>query len=260
MSTDTKDYISEVKEQVQHGPDVPRFYKGFHYGEFGSAKTVTAGKLSRNKFLVVVTDNGWTSFDNHPDLVDKFDIVPYNGLSQLTALADWSYEPDFPYDLISVDTVSQIQEEYLDFLLDEISWSQNFREKSQAKKRGAEIVEVPGRADYHVTRNKMRGPVKALIKAPVDVVFNAHLREPTEDEKSSGKFVRRPTLTSTVYSLIAREASVMALFERTKTKGIEIICETDKKQVSKSRIKSLDNRTVSVEEFVTAIHNWKDRK
>jgi hypothetical protein len=258
MTTDTK--INELKSQVLHGPDVPRFYKGFHYGEYGTAKTVTAGKLSRTKFLVVVTDNGWTSFDNHPDLVDRFDIVPYDGLSQLAALAEWSYEADFPYDLVHLDTVSQMQEEYLDFLLDEISWSQNFREKSQAKRKGAEIVEVPGRADYHVTRNKMRVPIKALIKAPVDVVFSAHLREPTDDEKQKGILIRRPTLTSTVYSLIAREASVMALFERTKEKGISIKCETDKKQVAKSRIKSLDNRTVSVDEFVNSIHAWKDRK
>lgn len=255
MSTD----IDTLKGQIQHGPVAPRFYKGFHYGEYGTTKTVTAGKISTGKFLVVATDNGWTSFDNHPDLVDRFDIVPYNGLSQLTSLAEWSYEPDFPYDLIHVDTISQVQEEYLDFLLEEISWSQNFREKSQAKRKGAELVEVPGRADYHVTRNKMRGPVKALIKAPVDVVFSAHLREPTEDEKARGILVRRPTLTSTVYSLIAREASVMALFERTKTNGIQIVCETDRKQVAKSRIQSLDNKTVSQDEFVKAIHNWKNR-
>jgi hypothetical protein len=257
MSTDTR---QELKDQIQHGPDVPRYYKGFHYGEFGTTKTVTTGRISRAKFLVVATDNGWTSYDNHPDLVDRFDIVQYNGLSQLTELADWSNESDFPYDLINVDTVSQIQEEYLDFLLDEISWSQNFREKSTAKRKGAEVVEVPGRADYHVTRNKMRGPIKALIKAPVDVVFNAHLREPTDDEKAKGILVRRPTLTSTVYSLIAREASVMALFERTRDNGIQIKCETDKKQVAKSRIKSLDNKTVSQDEFVRAIHEWKDRK
>lgn len=258
MSTDTR--IDELKKQVQHGPDAPRFAKLFNYGEYGTGKTVTAGKLSRSKFLVVHTDNGWTSLDNHPDLVDRYDIVQYDGLSQLTTLAEWSYESDFPYDLIHLDTVSQMQEEYLDFLLEEISWSQNFREKSQARRKGAEIVEVPGRADYHVTRNKMRGPIKALIKAPVDVVFSAHLREPTEDEKAKGILVRRPTLTQTVYSLIAREASVMAFFERTKTNGIQIVCETDRKQVAKSRIKSLDNRTVSVDEFVSAIHDWKDRK
>lgn len=259
MSTDTKQ-LEELKKQIQDGLKAARFYKGFHYGEYGTAKTVTAGKLSRTRFLVVATDNGWTSLDNHPDLVDKFDVVPYSGLSQLTTLAEWSYEDDFPYDLVHLDTVSQMQEEYLDFLLEQITWSQNFREKSQAKIRGAEVVEVPGRADYHVTRNKMRGPIKALIKAPVDVVFSAHLREPTEDEKQKGILVRRPTLTQTVYSLIAREASVMALFERTKEQGIAIKCETDKKQVAKSRIKSLDNRTVSVDEFVLAIHAWKDRK
>jgi hypothetical protein len=257
MTTDTR---KELQSQVTHGGDAPRIYKGFHYGEYGTTKTVTTGRISREKFLVVHTDNGWTSLENHDDLVDRYDLLPYTGLSQLTELAEWSWESDFPYDLIHLDTVSQMQEEYLDFLLEEISWSQNFREKSVAKRRGAETVEVPGRADYHVTRNKMRGPVKALIKSPIDVVFSAHLREPTEDEKTKGILVRRPTLTQTVYSLIAREASVMALFERDKTGGIQIVCETDRKQVAKSRIKSLDTRTVSVAEFIGSIHNWKDRK
>lgn len=254
--TDTR---KAVQDQILTGPKLARYYKGCHYGEYGTAKTVTAGKLSRTKFLVIATDNGWSSLDNHDDLVDRFDVLPYDGLSQLREVAQWSWESDFPYDLVHLDTVSQMQEEFLDFLLDEISWSQAFREKSQPKRRGAEVVEVPGRADYHVTRNKMRGPIKELIKAPVDVVFSAHLREPTEDEKSKAVFARRPSMTQTVYSLIAREASVMALFERSKTGGIQIICETDRKQVAKSRIKSLDNQTVNVEQFVKSIHDWKDK-
>lgn len=257
MSTDTR---QSLKDQIISGAVAPRFYKGFHYGEYGTTKTVTAGKISRSKFLVIHTDIGWTSLDNHNDLVDKYDLLPYDGLSQLTEVAEWSKESDFPYDLIHVDTVSQVQEEFLDWLLDEITWSQNFREKSQSKRRGAEVVEVPGRADYHVTRNKMRGPIKSLIKAPVDVVFSAHLREPTDDEKAKGILSRRPTLTQTVYSLIAREASVMALFERSKTGGIQIVCETDKKQVAKSRIAALDGKTVDVDQFVSSIHKWKDGK
>lgn len=249
----------ELMGSIQHGPDAPLYYKGFHYGEYGTTKTVTAGKISRGRFLVVATDNGWTSLRNHSDVVDRFDVVEYTGLSQLREIAEWSKEEGFPYELIHVDTVSQVQEEYLDFLLDEVSWSQNFREKSAPKRKGAEILEVPGRADYHVVRNKMRGPVKALIKAPVDVIFSAHLREPTEDEKAKGNFVRRPTLTQTVYALIAREASVMALFERDKG-NVSIKCETDKKQVSKSRIASLDGQTVNVDTFVQRIHDWKDGK
>lgn len=248
----------ELQRQIQHGPEAPLFYKGFHYGEYGTTKTVTAGKIARGRFLVVNTDNGWVSLKNHPELVDNFDILPYDGLSQLTELANWSWEDDFPYTLIHIDTISQVQEEFIDFLLDEITWSQQFREKSQAKRKGAETVEVPGRADYHVTRNKMRLPIKDLIKAPVDVVFSAHLKEPTDDEKAKGNFVRRPTATQTVYSLVAREASVMALFERDKKNDIKIICETSAKQVSKSRIKSLDGATVDVDSFVKSIHDWKD--
>lgn len=249
----------ELQNSIVSGAVAPRHYKGFHYGEYGSTKTVTAGRIARDRFLVIHTDNGWSALDNHPELVDRYDLLAYDGLSQLEEVAEWSNEEDFPYDLIHVDTISQVQEEYLDWLLEEITWSQNFREKSQAVRRGAETVEVPGRADYHVTRNKLRKPIKKLIKAPVSVVFSAHLREPTEDEKGKANFVRRPTLTNTVYQLIAREASVMGLFER-KGGKIQVICETDKKQVAKSRIKSLDGQTVDVDNFIKAIHDWQDRK
>ena len=255
MTTDTR---QSLKDSIKSGSSIGRYYKGLHFGEFGAAKTVTAGFISRSKFLVVATDNGFTSLDNHKELVDKYDVVMYDGLSQLNEIAAWAHESDFPYDLVHVDTVSQVQEEYLDFLLEEISWSQKFRESSAPKRRGAETVEVPGRADYHVTRNKMRVPIKNLVKAPVDVVFSAHVREPSDEDKAKGILTRRPTMTQTVYQLMAREASVMALFERTKTNGIQIICETDKKQVAKSRIKSLDNVTVNVDEFVKRIHAWKD--
>lgn len=253
--------IDELKSTVQKGPEAPLYFKGFFYGEYGTWKTVTSTKLSRRRALIVITDQGWTSNNNHPELVDNFDIVEYTGLSQLSSIAEWSKDPEFPYDIVIIDTISQIQEEYLDFLIEEITWSQNFREKSQVKRRGSALegVEVPGRADYHVTRNKMRAPIKALMKAPVDVVFIAHLREPNEQDRATGNLQKRPSMTDTVYKLIAREASVMALFERDKGQTT-VKCETDKKSVTKSRIKSLDGKTVAPNQFIELIHNWKDKK
>ena len=44
MNTDTR---AELRSQIKSGKELPRNYKGFHYGEYGTTKTVTAGKISR---------------------------------------------------------------------------------------------------------------------------------------------------------------------------------------------------------------------
>lgn len=250
-----------------------KFLKNFWYGEYGTTKTVTSIKcvLEANpdkRALVIATDTGTDSIYNHPELLDRTDIVPYSGLSQLTAIAQAVSEKltvgvtDYSqYGGILVDTVSQIQEEYLDWLLENFKFAGNFREKavptSEARKLGYTDQEITGMPDYHLARNNMRGPIKALVKAPVDVYFLAHLREPSFLEQQKGKLVRRPTLTETVFKLIAREASTLGFMERKGSK-ITIKFETDPKTVAKSRIKELDNQTISVNNLPEILTKWKN--
>ena len=104
----------------------------------------------------------------------------------------------------------------------------------------------------------MRGPIKTLIKAPCDVHFIAHLREPSMMDVQKGKLVRRPTLTETVFKLVAREVSLMGLMERNGTKRT-IQFMTDKKTVSKSRIKELDDKTIDADTLPQIIQEWKNK-
>lgn len=251
-----------------------RYLKNFWYGEYGTTKTITAIKCSLvanpgMRCLVVATDTGTDSIYNHPELVDLTDVVPYNGLSQLTGIAQAITEKltigltDYSqYGGVLLDTVSQMQEEYLDWLLENFKFSGNFREKAvpnaDARKLGYTDQEITGMPDYHLARNNMRGPIKAMIKAPVDVYFLAHLREPSFLEQGKGKLVRRPTLTETVFKLIAREASTLALLERKGDKKT-ITFETTLKQVAKSRIAELDNKTINVDDLPEILHKWKEK-
>lgn len=265
--------LAEVPPEGLMGRE--RFLKNFWYGEYGTTKTVTTCRciLACNpgkKALVISTDTGTDSIYNHPELVDLVDIVPYNGLSHLVAIAEAITEKlvigsvDYgDYGGVSLDTVSQMQEEYLDWLLENFKFSGKHRElatpNAAARSKGYTDQEITGMPDYHLARNNMRNPIKTLIKAPVDVYFLAHLREPSFMEKDKGKLTKRPTVTEAVFKLIAREASTLGYFER-KGANATVSFETKPTQVAKSRIKEIDNKNIKVEDLPEILHKWKEAK
>lgn len=240
-----------------------KIWNGFLYGEYGVGKTIVSSRLVRKSGLIIATDIGTNSLWNHPDLLDKIKVVPYNGLSHLTAIAtavEEKYEEYADVDLIIVDTISQIQEEYLDWLNDNYTFAGNMREKATPRPgtQGLKAEEIIGLGDYNLARRNMSSPIKKLVKAPVNVMFLAHLREPTFMEQAKGKLVRRPSLTETVFKLIAREASFLGLMER-EGKKRTIQLKTDKKTVSKSQIKELDDTVVTDDEFVQILQEWEEK-
>lgn len=247
--------------------DRNRFWKGFIYGEYGVGKTIVTGQCIKKRGLVIATDRGSDAFYNHPELLDKVEVVPYQGLTHLTAIAK-AIEEDDPlyreFDLISCDTVSQMQEEYLDWLNDNYTFGGDLRVRAtpRPEAKRADITlkeqEIIGFGDYHLARRYMSTPIKSLIKSPVNVMFLAHLREPSFLEVAKGKLVRRPTLTETVFKLIAREVSFLGFMERSGSKRT-LQFSTDKRTVSKSQIAELDGKTINAEELSKILQIWKEK-
>lgn len=253
--------------------DRTKYVNAFIYGEYGVGKTINAcmcGAATGKRTLLVRTDSGTDSLYNHPELIEAIDVVDYQGLNQLTAIGNAITEritlSGYDYSqvgMVIIDTISQVQEEYLDWILENFKFTGNFRTvatpRSQKIKNELKLEdeEITGLPDYHLARNKMRGPIKALIKAPCDVFFLAHLREPSMIDVQKGKLVRRPTLTETVFKLIAREVSLMGLMEGDGKKR-EIQFLTDKKTVSKSRIKELEGKTINAETLPQIIQDWRN--
>jgi hypothetical protein len=245
-----------------------RHYNGFLYGEYGVGKTKEAAECVVNSGLVITTDNGYETLFNHPHLIDKFKVMPYDGLSQLTDVAQAVTEKavigDIDYgalDLILVDTVGQVQDDYLDWLMENYKFTSGGDSRVKAtptltgKRAGLVDVEITGLSDYHLVRNQMRKPIRALVQAPVNVIFIAHLREPNFMEQSKNRITRRPLLTETVFKMIARDASWMGLMEKSdKERTIQFT--TDKKQVAKSRITELNDKKIKAEELQVILKKW----
>lgn len=251
--------------------ELERNVKFFLYGEFGVGKTIAFCRWCKilfehtgKKGLVVTTDTGMDSIHNHKDLLDFVEVVPYNGLSHLDAIGQAITEGVGGYEIfgaVDLDTISQVQEEYLDWLLENFEFKGDLRDKGTPRlgTRGLKPQDITSLVDYKMARDNMRGPIKTLVKAPADVWFTAHLREPNFMEAQKGKIVRRPTLTEAVFKLVAREASLLGFMER-KGKNRTIQFETNPTTVTKSRIKELDNLKVSDDDFLEILTKWKFEK
>jgi len=247
----------------------PHYLKACFYGEFGTGKTVLAARCGRpnTRTLFIAVDPGWVSLKNHPEITD-IDIVEYQGLKHVATIARAIKEGHSRYKdvgLVIVDTLSEIQENYVDFLAEKATWSKDSRPVAIIKDdNGRPQNEViPGMDDYHLARNKMRPIVRDLCKAPVDVIFTAHLREPGPMDKqmtggtSTPLRERRPTLTEKLYLVVARECHLLGFMEREGNKRT-IQFETTKTVSAKSRIKELDGRKVTAEELPQIIQKWRD--
>lgn len=241
------------------------YWKGVLYGEFGMRKTTTGLRCSRKRAILIHADRGWNVYRNHPDEFKDENIVPmeYQGLSQvksvIAAVAE-NISPFHDVDLILLDTISQMQEHYVDFLVENTQYGGNFREKAVPKQgvKNFEATEVPGMPDYHLARNKFRPVVNALVKAPVNVMFLAHTREPGAIEKSAGKLERRPNVTEALYKVIAREATFIGYMDRSK--GEYTVDFTPKPtQSAKSQIPSLTDKKIKTDELPQMLWDWQDK-
>lgn len=244
------------------------FYKGVLYGEFGVRKTTTALRCSRRRSILLHADRGWNVIHNHPDeFGDNVIPIEYQGLSQVRAIVDAvlsNQEPFHNVDLFIMDTVSQVQEKYIDWL------NENFtifgREKATpnpgAKDDDGKVlkeVAITGLPDYHLTRNKMRPIIDLLVKAPIDVLFLAHTREPSAIEIGKGKIEKRPNVTEAVYKIIARDATFIGYMEKVDRKGEYTIDFTPKNtQSAKSQIASLTDKKINSSDLPEYLWKWKD--
>lgn len=236
------------------------FVRGVLYGEMGHWKTVTAASCINATGptatgLVVAADEGYVSLQNHPEIWERIRVVRYEGLSQLRHIA----LNETAQDLVVLDTVSQMQEEYVDFLMDNTKWGGNYREKSIPNK-GSKVLaeEIPGLPDYHVTRNKMRVPLRMMLQMPCDVIFLCHVREPSFLEVQKNKLVRRPSLTQKLYEFIGREAHFIGFMEKRVGKHATISFKSDPKTAAKSRIGLLNEQIIQAPDLPEILKKWKE--
>lgn len=240
------------------------YWKGILYGDFGVRKTTTGLRTSRSRAILLHADRGWNVIRNHPDEFNRSNVIPmeYQGLSQVKMLVEAIVNKQEPYtdvDLIQLDTISQMQEKYIDWL------NENFtifgREKAtptpEARRndKSLEEVAITGLPDYHLTRNKMRPVIDLLVQAPVNVMFLAHVREPSPIEVSKGKLESRPNVTEAVYKLLGRDATFIGFMDERKDE-FTIDFKPTNRLSAKSQIPSLTDKKINANDLPKHLWAW----
>lgn len=223
-----------------------KFVKVTLYGEFGMGKTVTAASYSDNS-LIVHTDSGWTSLQNHSL---KADLIEYEAVSQLMA---FDFEKD-EHETIILDTVNEMTEEYLDMLMREASWGGKFREKIITNNPEVKNMENPAPADYQVIRNKFRPALRRFLKAKKDVFLICHENAPIEG--LSRDMTKKPSLSDKVFKVIAQDCHVLGRMTRNNKGEFIIDVEGNSLIAAKSRINTIKGK-ISPDEFIQALKLWK---
>ena len=163
--------------------------KALIYGESGFGKTVASMQLAQ---LITPPDKtiefidfleGWASLRNHPGLTDRSSRQRYDGLAQLEFLALAINRKIAPFENIGtiiVDELSGIAKSDLDVVMKaEIS-------KDPSKDENT----APAWPEFNINTQRMRKTITALMRADVNLIFVAHIRE-DKDEKT-GKIITRP--------------------------------------------------------------------
>lgn len=260
LSTADKSRLAKMPDAMLEKP--PPYLKSVIYGDAGMHKTVTSCSIGNT--LLLAADPGWVSVQNHPDIWRTTTPIPFMGFRQLETLAlalFWQEPPYDQYDTFVVDTLAFIQENYIDDLIRSGKFKKDTRPEFVVRDpKAAEdlvIKELPGVDDYHAAKNILRGPCRDLMKAPLNVIFLAHEREPSREELKNNYRLVRPDVTEALYKIIFRDAHLVGRTSK-NPKGQRIIDfnGTDR-QAAKSRIAKLNDRQILAEDFPRIIKHWQ---
>lgn len=178
--------LMEARQEM--GTLIP-FFKGCIYADSGFGKTVWSMKLAQaitptGKTIEYIDFlEGWVALLNHRDegLLKRAHREKYEGISQIETLAKFIKMGVPPFDNIGtviLDEFSSMTKSDLDTVV-----------KSRAAKDPSKDPNVPTQPDFYAGTERARRALTELLKAEVNVIVVAHIRE---DKLSNGVVVTRP--------------------------------------------------------------------
>lgn len=181
------------------------------YGEPGMGKTSTAGKITYllgGKTCLITSDSAWTVLLGHPEIAETIERYTFGGLSQVSAIAEAhreGIEPWCNFRNLIWDTVSTSVNNVSRAL---VAQHPNTDAKD-ALGRGVE-----GWPHYRTTEGLLKDTIELLNKTTLNIIYTAHVREPSENDRKANKYAIRPAMPDACYKVIARESNLVGWLHR----------------------------------------------
>lgn len=242
-----------------------RYAKLLLYGSPGVGKTKLACEIG-SKPLLLACEPGDETLVDWPELAARTTVMDYGGINHLNALHDALKSGVYTNDNLVVDTIDELVEIMLDDLIDLYTPSKNTRPVANPRPgSGAKKIEMSGTDDYRMLRDGLRPALRNLCRLPMNLVFTAHVREPTwADESKKKEFGTplpplRPDLPDKTYKLLSKYVGLIGYMERKGDKRTVTFRTESNKLESKSRIRELDGKTIDADELPNIIRNWSNK-
>lgn len=179
------DVLQNLLDSMAPLDETAKYARTLFYGEPGSGKTVAACSFGERILYVESDPMGWVSLENHPVLKSRVHRMPYQGLSQLEAIAQ-AVEEDIPFfrqfDHIVLDTFSNMANLDLDRVV-----------ATRAAKDKGKSEDFPTQPDYGFNTERMRKVLNRILVLPVHVTMTSHQRE--DKDERTGRMYIRPDFT-----------------------------------------------------------------
>lgn len=240
------------------------FLKALIYGDWGVGKTTVACTSGRRTLLISSGDGGEFSLHDYPEYRDSISILQCQGLSHIKAVfqaISEGIEGWNTYEVVAIDTISSIADQFLKNLVDNYQVN-NDRILAKPRKPGAPQMEAEGMGDYRFLTAHVRDLAPVSARAPVDVIWIAHEREPSFMDEAKGSFLTRPKLPEKAADAIAENCHLVGLMQKTRVgKEIKrtITFMGSDRTAAKSRIKSLNDMTIQADEFWKNVEEWRNK-
>lgn len=218
------------------------FINGLIYGHPGTQKTVTACRSGLTTLLLSAGDGGEVSLHNHPEFLSTVRVQDVAGFSHLKAVGQAVAEGVEPYsnsNVVVIDNISDISDEYLDALLH--------------KKGGPDRAEL-STDEFSKLKSQMRAITPTLSKAPTHVIWIAHETDPSFMAKTD-KDLHKPAIPAKTFDNLARSMHFIARASVDSKGQGWLDFSNGSTQIGKSRIDALKGK-IKVEDVWPAIHEW----
>lgn len=239
-----------------------KYVKALIYGDWGTGKTVLACSSGKRTLLITSGDGGESALYDYPDFRDNVVSVRGQGISHVKAIfkaIEEGHEDYRSYAVVVIDTVSSLCDQYLKNMVDNYTVN---KDRHTAKPKGTgKSLEAEGMGDYKFLAAHMRDLAPVSIAAPVDVIWLSHEREPSFTDEAKGNYLTRPKMPEKAADAVAECCHVVGCLEKnrkgsTVTRTIKF--EGSNRLAAKSRIKSLDDKTIDVAKFWPLVEEWRN--
>jgi hypothetical protein len=230
--------------------DESKLFRGCFYGDFGMGKTTLAGQLiGVDRAAWITSDSAWTALYKLPGVKDQVRRWPFEGFSQLRAIAEGHAEGIEPYagfKWLVWDTVSTS----VDVLLGNLAEAHPF-EKEQLH------PSLEGRPHYRMAANALKKTIQALNQSGLNIVYIAHDRTPSDADKEKRKYAIRPNMPEASYKVMGQEVNLIGWLHKDDSGKRLIQLNSTKFITAKCQIPGIEEKIYPTQELAPLVRKWQ---